>query len=118
MKKSFARPLLWILTSFFPLVIAACYGAYYRFFGSGTVTDAETGEPIKNIEVTCRYDGQADGDQTYTFDDGTFEFGYDEPCDRLRFADVDGAENGEYETKEVPYERDVEAEVQLTPATP
>ena len=52
MKTSLARPFLWLRTSFFPLVIAACYGPYYRFFGSGTVTDATNDQPVKGIEVT------------------------------------------------------------------
>lgn len=79
---------------------------------SGKVTDSETGNPIPGIEV--EYYHCWNGDQTVlTSDDGGFEVeAMHSPSDdvTLKFTDIDGPENGEYEPLELEVKLDKVAE--------
>ncbi|MEK7705105.1 MAG: hypothetical protein AAB426_09115 [Myxococcota bacterium] len=104
------KALLWVVSTAIPVTIAACYGVAYRFSHSqsGRVLDAATSNGIAGIEVTCLV---ADGEQstTYSREDGAFELPYEEPCDSVRAADVDGAENGgTYATETVPFDENAD----------
>ncbi len=70
---------------------------------SGKVTDAETGDPIPGIEVG--YFHCLNGPETIlTSDDGAFLVeSLDGPSDKvtLKFTDIDGPTNGEYEPLEL-----------------
>jgi hypothetical protein len=128
MGKMLARPILWLLTTAIPVVIAACYGALESFRLWGNVVDRETGEGINNIKVSCILSngptewsveetqssessyygdgGVGAGDETHSMpEDGYFSIGYDEPCYKLRFEDVDGEANGgRYATRVIKYD--------------
>jgi len=117
--KLLAKPLLWLLTTVIPVFIAACYGAPMDddWDGgsdpeksiAGRVLSALTGSGIPYIKVSCLisgYGGQEVYDDTYSApDDGAFELWSSEytPCEVLRFEDVDGADNGAYQTLELNY---------------
>jgi hypothetical protein len=117
-----ARPLLWLLTTAIPVFIAACYGAPGDFGGdaglvpeksvAGRVLSALTGSGIPYIRVSCLisgYEGLETYDETYSRpDDGAFELWSSEytPCEILRFEDVDGGENGAFQTLELSYADD------------
>ena len=129
-----ARPFLWFFTFAIPVFIAACYGGYYeiddaggganQLSATGKVLNALTGTSIAQIKVSCVASGYVDGgdnviDSTYSLPgDGHFELWYtdDNPCDRLIFEDVDGAENGEYDSKTVQFDDTLEETVvELSP---
>lgn len=95
------RPLLWLVTSAIPVVIAACYGMPYTYARAGTVVDRETGRGINNIKVTCqRADGTIDSSDR-TYGEGDFYIGYDE-CPLILFEDDDLMLNGgEFNTRAV-----------------
>jgi hypothetical protein len=121
MVKRLAKPLLWLLTTAIPVFIAACYGG--PFDGrwdedagpdpeksvAGRVLSALTGSGIPYIRVSCvisGYGGEQVYDDTYSAPgDGAFELWSSEytPCEILRFEDVDGADNGAYQTLELNY---------------
>jgi len=118
--KLFAKPLLWLLTTAIPVFIAACYGSPGDGFGSdsgpdpetsitGRVLGALTGSGIPYIRVSCwiyENNGSTMYDETYTRpDDGSFELWSSEytPCQVLHFEDVDGEDNGAYETLVIDY---------------
>ncbi len=115
-----AKPVLWLLTSAIPVFIAACYGAYYdESRAAGKVVDKETGEGIADILVSCLSPGGSVIDQTYTLaGDGAFEIWYQDldPCETLRFEDVDGEVNGEFQVLELPFDPEAgELTVELEP---
>jgi hypothetical protein len=130
--KWIAKPFLWLVNCAIPVFIAACYGAYYEdgMFGgehevraTGKVNSAVTGQGVADIHVSCVRDG-ADGgltlDATYSLPgDGAFELWYleGEPCDTLRFEDLDGLDNdGLFATLEVPFDETLpETVVELEP---
>ena len=67
----------------------------------GTVTDATTKKPIRNIQVVLplfKNTPEAEGDTVYTDIDGTYKFDrYFLSSDyQLKFEDIDGEENGTY----------------------
>jgi hypothetical protein len=103
-----ARPVLWLVTAAIPVFIAACYGAYYdESRATGKVVDKATGEGVPDILVSCMTSGGSVLDQTYSLaGDGAFEIWYQEndPCETLRFEDVDGEENGEFQALELPFD--------------
>ena len=118
--KLLAKSLLWLLTTAIPVFIAACYGAPmdgdWNDGGTdpeksvaGRVLSALTGSGIPYIKVSCvisGYSGEEVYDDTYSApDDGAFELWSSEytPCEILRFEDVDGADNGAYQTLELSY---------------
>jgi hypothetical protein len=117
--KIVARPLLWLLTTAIPVFIAACYGPPMEgtWDGgpdpersiAGRVLSALTGGPLPYIQVSCLvsgYDGLEVYDDTLSNPDGGgFELWSSEytPCEILRFEDVDGAENGAYQTLDLAY---------------
>jgi hypothetical protein len=119
MKKRLARPILWLLTSAIPVFIAACYGPPMEddWDGgldpeksvTGRVLSALTGSGIPYIKVSCLVsgrDGQEVYDETYSAPGGgAFELWSSEytPCETLRFEDVDGADNGVYQSLELGY---------------
>ena len=119
MTKRLARPFLWLLTAAIPVFIAACYGPPMEDDWdsgpdpeksvAGRVLSALTGSGIPYIKVSCLVSGR-DGpevyDETYSAPgDGAFELWSSEitPCEILRFEDVDGADNGAYQTLELSY---------------
>jgi hypothetical protein len=129
-----ARPFLWLFTFAIPVFIAACYGGYYEIYdagcganqlsATGKVLNALNGTSIAQIKVSCVAPGYVDGgdnviDSTYSLPgDGHFELWYtdDNPCDRLVFEDVDGAENGEFASKTVQFDDTLaETVVDLSP---
>lgn len=74
----------------------------------GTVK-SESGKPIEGIKMTISPDGEHGMDSLYTDKDGKFQtrqhsaFSVGEAKDfYLLFDDVDGAANGEFESKEIP----------------
>ncbi|MBN2359801.1 MAG: hypothetical protein JXR83_10135 [Deltaproteobacteria bacterium] len=103
------RSLLWLMTAAVPVVIAACYGPYYNYTKSGRVLDKQTRAGVANIAVSCA-DPAADppaadagavedagGYQPSVFvtgPDGAFYWGGYQACNKLKFEDVDGQENG------------------------
>ena len=93
-----SKPLLWLVTSAIPVVIAACYGVYDGLISrSARVVDRDTGMGIGGIKVTCIDSEAGTGDSTYSFEhDGFFELYFSEGdgCQFVRFEDVDGPENG------------------------
>jgi hypothetical protein len=99
--KWIAKILLWIIGVAIPVVIAACYGMPYKFSKTGKVVDAETKAGIDGIQVTCVQGGQ-DEDVAFTYS-GDFTLWYDIPCDTLQIKDVDGAQNGEYQDREIEF---------------
>lgn len=120
MLKRLAKPFLWLLTTAIPVFIAACYGAPGNYGDwdagqdpersiAGRVLSALTGSGIPYIKVSCLIsedNGQYVYDETYSKpDDGAFELWSSEytPCEILRFEDVDGAENGAFQTLETSY---------------
>ena len=127
--KLFAKPLLCLLTTAIPVFIAACYGPPMEDADGGTdpetsltgrVLCALTGSGIPYIKVSCLVsgrDGQEVYDETYSAPgDGAFELWSSDytPCEVLRFEDVDGAENGAFQTLEMEYVdngQDVEAQL-------
>lgn len=120
MLRRLAKPILWLLTTAIPVFIAACYGSPGDYSDGGTGYDPEksitgrvlsalTGSGIPYIKVSCfiaEYAGQDVYDETYSKPgDGAFELWSSEytPCEILRFEDVDGAQNGAYQTLELNY---------------
>lgn len=99
--KRLAKVLLKAVTLAVPVVIAACYGMPMQT-RRGRVIDAATSQPIRGIQVSCVI-GDVVNSQTTTWDDGTFDLEYDEPCAVVRAEDTDGAENGSYQTAEVNF---------------
>jgi putative lipoprotein (rSAM/lipoprotein system) len=98
------RVLLWIITVAIPVTIAACYGVAYRFSALGKVVDADTGDPIEGIQVSCLDADGLDMSTVWSDEQGQVTIDYDEPCDKLRAVDVDEAENGSYASKDVPFD--------------
>ena len=84
-----------------------------------TETIKKKGKTLGQITGSCVAPGYVDGgdnviDSTYSLPgDGHFELWYtnDNPCDRLIFEDVDGAENGEYASKTVLFDDTLEETV-------
>lgn len=110
-----ARMFLWLIQVAIPIVIAACYGAPFRYSKSGHVIDANTKEGIDGIRVTCLENGN-DWNNTYTYNSGYFEVYYDIPCDYLQFTDEDGPENGSYRNRTIEFDQDCpDLTVELTP---
>jgi hypothetical protein len=130
--KWLAKPILWLMTSAIPVFIAACYGSPYdgngpdngdnegkRFLKGKVVKPG--GEGIPGIEVSCLTDAADAGiisSRVFTMaDDGAFVL--EAPpggCVSLRAADVDGPENGSFESKEAPVTGDEDLIIELTPA--
>ncbi len=105
MLRRIAKPALWLMTSAIPVFIAACYGTAYNEPEalSGTVKN-NLGQGISNILVTCFGKQGVERDSTYTAGgDGAFylEIQDADACTTLRFDDVDGAENGAYQSTSV-----------------
>lgn len=112
--KIIKRSLLWMLTAAVPVFIAACYGISYSFTKSGRVLDKVSRAGIANIQVSCAdpleqapvYDAGVGEDGGATEDagyqpvgftssaDGSFFYGSDVVCNKLKFEDVDGQQNG------------------------
>ena len=129
MTKRLAKPFLWLLTTAIPVFIAACYGPPMDDVNgntdpetslTGRVLSALTGSGIPYIKVSCLvsgYDGQEVYDETYSAPgDGAFELWSSDytPCEVLRFEDVDGPDNGAYQTQEMGYADDgLDVEAQL-----
>jgi len=128
--KLLAKPGLWLLTTAIPVFIAACYGAPMDgdYDGgsdpektiAGRVLAALSGSGIPGIRVSCLvsgYDGLEVYDEAYSAaGDGGFALQSSEytPCETLRFEDVDGAQNGAFQTLEMEYVdngEDVEAQM-------
>jgi hypothetical protein len=117
--KHLAKPILWLLTTAIPVFIAACYGAPMENLydgGSdpeksvaGRVLSALTGSGIPYVKVSCLISGTGGlevYDDAYSAPgDGAFELQSSEysPCEILRFEDVDGADNGAYQTLDLEY---------------
>lgn len=99
--KHVSKWLLRAVTMAVPVVIAACYGMMYRYSRAGKVVDASTGTGIPGIQVTCLRGGLQDG-LAMTDASGGFLLDYD-ACDELEAKDVDGTENGSYQTKKIPF---------------
>lgn len=77
-----------------------------EYMVKGKVTDAESGQPVKGIEVTS----EESYVQVYTTENGEFTcegMTFPDGAVSLTFKDVDGEENGLYEQKqiEVPVEK-------------
>lgn len=85
--------------------LVSCYGMPMAdVYVSGTVTSAETGEPIPNIEVYSMHGGS-----TYTDANGHYEFIAEmyRASGRIYFADVDYKDNGGfYATTQLPISED------------
>jgi len=112
--KLIKRSLLWMLTAAVPVFIAACYGINYQFTKNGRVLDKTTRAGIANIEISCAdpadvapivdagsgEDGGATEDAGYHASgfvsgaDGSFFWGSETACNKLKFEDIDGQENG------------------------
>ena len=112
--KTIARVLLGALTTFVPVVIAACYGMVYKYNASGQVIDKDTHEGLSNIRVSCMANGVAEGEDDLS-DHGAFYLRFNTPCTTLLAEDVaaadggtdagpDGGTRGRYAKKEVPYD--------------
>lgn len=114
---------LGLVTAVIPVFIAACYGApgdgMLDDYGydpeksvGGRVLSALTGSGIPYIRVSCLVGGASTDsvyDDTYSSPDtGDFELWVSEwhPCDTLLFEDVDGAENGAFQSLEIPFADD------------
>ena len=81
-------------------VVTACYGTPFEVYSAkGRVIDAETEEPIMGIKVQIT----PEGGYGITEANGSFEVRFTEnsPSFYLKCHDIDGTENGSYEsTKE------------------
>lgn len=89
------KALLWLITGVIPVVVAACYGVMYTFTRNGKVVDADTGEAIQGIQVSCAVGNRSNViDTSYTDAYGTFYIAADTECDAYIFTDVDGDQNG------------------------
>jgi hypothetical protein len=99
--RTIAKGALWLVTGLVPVVIAACYGAYYGFQRGGRVADATSRQGVGGIRVTCRV-GDRVTSQAVSRADGWYSLTEDQPCDEVLFEDVDGAENGSYLPASVP----------------
>lgn len=97
-----ARFFLWLLGIAIPIFIAACYGPPARFSKSGKVIDSESKQGVDGIEVSCLLGDQAE-DITTTYGGGDFLLYFNTACDQLRFDDVDGDQNGVYQSRTIPY---------------
>ena len=96
--KILKKALLWLITGVIPVVVAACYGVMYTFSKNGKVVDADTGEAIQGIQVSCAVGNRSNViDTSYTDSYGNFFIAGDTECDAYIFADVDGDQNGTYE---------------------
>ena len=114
-------------------LVTACYGTPYDDFHgtvSGTVLDADTGEPGISVRVTPGYRSQSSGNavqslvptsepvEYITDSDGRFEdsiYSYREP-DGILFEciDIDGAANGSYFPKSQVSEVEEAADLEIT----
>ncbi|MFH1808164.1 MAG: hypothetical protein ABIJ09_05445 [Pseudomonadota bacterium] len=112
MKRKIQRALLWGITCAIPVVIAACYGMVMSFYKPGRVLDKTTQKGIADIEVRCvglaedagsvEDAGGDTGLLAVTDAEGSFVLNTN-PCDTLRFIDVDGEANGgQYTSVEMP----------------
>jgi putative lipoprotein (rSAM/lipoprotein system) len=96
--KILKKALLWLITGVIPVVVAACYGVMYAFNRNGKVVDADTGEAIQGIQVSCAVGNRSNViDTSYTDSLGNFYIAADTECDAYIFTDVDGDENGAYQ---------------------
>ena len=103
--KLFKKALLWLITAFIPVVVAACYGMMYSFDTSGKVIDKDTREGIDGIEVKCIVDDKNDVEDIDVTFDGEFMLAFDRQCKKLVFEDFDGKDNGGYYCRlEIRYE--------------
>jgi len=110
------RFFLWLIGVAIPVFIAACYGMPYQYTKQGRVIDRQTQGGIGHIKVSCVQSGQT-STTTYTDAQGQFILDYDIPCDELQVTDVDGADNGAYQQRAVPFCDDCpEIVVELDPA--
>jgi hypothetical protein len=128
------RSLLWLLTAAVPVVIAACYGVMTNYKKVQVINSADKA-PISGIQVRCDHivleDGGAgsedggsasedagiEGNVFTTDSEGRATIEYSIFCDSLSFTDVDGAENGQFDSKTIDFvEGDDEEVVELAPS--
>jgi hypothetical protein len=111
--KRLARIALKLVTGAGTVFIAACYGPPYpaRLI-VGAVRDAGTRVPIPGIAVSC-LDGAAVLQQERTDEQGQFHMVNE--CPEYRAEDVDGASNGSYAPKTVPYDGSGSVAIDLDP---
>ncbi len=93
--KKLKKGMLWLVTAIIPVVVAACYGVMYAFHKYGRVVDADTGNPITGIKVSCAVGHRGNIiDVSYTDTDGYFYINADSACEGYIFTDEDGEGNG------------------------
>jgi hypothetical protein len=97
-----ARVALAALSSVVSVFMACAYGTPWRYVKSGRVVGAGTSVGIPGIQVGCALGGELATFVT-TEADGQFTLGVADTCDDLRFTDVDGAANGEYQAAVLPF---------------
>jgi len=128
--KWLAKPLLGVLTAAIPVFIAACYGAPgdnldddYEYDPeksiAGRVLSSLTGSGIPYIRVTCLLANGTAYDEAYSSADGEFELWVSEyrSCEALMFEDLDGEENGAFDSLEFSFVDDgSDVVVELEPA--
>jgi hypothetical protein len=97
-----ARAALAALGSVVSVFIACAYGVPYRFVKTGRVVDATTAQGIPGIRVGCVLGGGMAEARTSDAE-GRFALEIESTCDALAFDDVDGAQNGAYASKSLPF---------------
>jgi len=99
-----SKKALWIVTGLSPVVIAACYGMeseFTHYSYNGRVVDRITGQGIEGIQVNC-----GGGVLGYSDPRGDFWLTPSATCptrENVLFKDIDGAENGSYQDRTVPF---------------
>jgi hypothetical protein len=113
-----ARAALAALGSVVSVFIACAYGVPYRFVKTGRVVDATIAQGIPGIRVGCVVGG-AVHESGSSDPEGRFALEIESTCDALAFDDVDGAQNGAYVSKALPFiegdERDLLVELDPSP---
>ncbi len=72
----------------------------------GKVVDKATQEPIEGVSVTMGYDPEHVMEPVMTDENGMFELTTGDRCPTLYVDDIDGDENGAYESEEIELDID------------
>lgn len=129
--KWLAKPILWLMTAGIPVFIAACYGTGYMGRGDwdegedsgtkfikGKLVNANR-EGIPGIQVSCLKGDAGDStSEAFTLEgDGAFSLELPpDGCGTILAEDVDGAENGSYESKQVTVDDTEDITIELSEA--
>lgn len=82
--------------------LSGCFGSTEECqYMAGRVVDAETGDGIEGILISC-LEGGSSVHETYSGKDGAFSIWYQYSCASLRFEDLDGiAAGGDFVSRTV-----------------